>query len=141
MQSDETVAILNKSNVFDIADVIRDFKKKFLNEETCREWVLKRLHPDGAFCPGCGVAVPEKSLQRFWMSERLKCCQCEKFFTALTGTFLSGCQLDYREVILLAVLLSPDINDKTIAEILDMSSANVRIWRNKFEAMGKLKNG
>lgn len=75
------------------------------------------------------------------MSERIKCCHCEKFFTALTGTFLSGCQLDFREVILLAVLLSPDITDKTIADILKMSSANVRIWRNKFEAMGKLKHG
>ena len=57
------------------------------------------------------------------------------------GTFLSDCQLDYYEVILLAILLSPDMSDKTIADILDMSAANVRIWRNKFEVMGKLNNG
>jgi len=141
MQKNETTAIINNSNIFDINDVLYDFRANFLNEIACREWVLKRLHPAGAYCPACGVAVPEKSLQRFWMSERVKCCHCEKFFTALTGTFLSGCQLDYREVILLAVLLSPDMTDKTIAEILDMSAANVRIWRNKFEALGKLKNG
>lgn len=141
MQNDETTAIMNKSNVFDITDVVADFQANFMNEISCREWVLRRLHPSGAFCPGCGMTVPEKSLQRFWMSERIKCCHCEKFFTALTGTFLSGCQLDFREVILLAVLLSPDMTDKTIADILNMSSANVRIWRNKFEAMGKLKHG
>jgi transposase-like protein len=141
MQNDETTAIIKQSNVFDINDVIHDFRVNFLNEIACREWVLKRLHPSGAYCPGCGVAIPEKSLQRFWMSERVKCCQCDKFFTALTGTFLTGCQLDYREVLLLAVLLSPDMTDKTIAEILEMSAANVSIWRNKFKALGKLKNG
>ena len=141
MQNSETTAIVKKGNIFDINDVLHDFQANFLNEVVCREWVLKRLHPTGAYCPGCGVAIPEKSLQRFWMSERVKCCQCNKFFTALTGTFLSGCQLDYREVILLAILLSTDMSDKTIAEILNMSAANVRIWRNKFEIMGKLKNG
>jgi transposase-like protein len=87
------------------------------------------------------VAIPEKSLQRFWMSERCKCFQCDKFFTALTGTFLSGCQLDYREVILLAVFLSSGRSDKNIAELLDMSVDNAKIWRKKFKVMGELKNG
>ena len=141
MQNSETTAIVKKGNIFDINDVLHDFQANFLNEVVCREWVLKRLHPVGAYCPGCGVAIPEKSLQRFWMSERVKCCQCNKFFTALTGTFLSGCQLDYREVILLAILLSPDMSDKNIAEILNMSAANIRIWRKKFKVTGELKNG
>ena len=141
MQNDENAATNQQPGIFDISDVVRDLCIDFINESTCREWILKKLHPAGAYCPGCGVAIPEKSLQRFWMSERVKCCQCEKFFTALTGTFLSGCQLDFREVVLLAILLSPVMPDKTIADILKMSAANVRIWRNKFEAMGKLNNG
>jgi hypothetical protein len=148
MQSDETIAISEslsvrtlRSGIFGINDVIHDFRADLLNEAACRDWVLKRLHPLGAYCPGCLQAIPEKSLQRFWNSGRVKCYQCNKFFDARTGTFLSGCQLSYREVMLLAILLSPDITDKIIADILDMSSANVRLWRNKFEAIEKVKNG
>lgn len=148
MQSNETIAITESlsahslyNSIFVITDVIRDFRADFLSESACRDWVLKRLHPTGAHCPGCCTAVPERSLQRFWMSERVKCCQCNKFFDARTNTFLSGCQLSYRKVMLLAVLLSPDLTDKAIAVILDMSAANVCLWRNKFAAMEKVKNG
>ena len=141
MQNGDNLATTQQPGVFDTSDVVSSLCVDFINESSCRDWVLKRLHPNGACCPGCGVALPEKSLQRFWMADRVKCCQCDKFFTALTGTFLSGCQLDFREVILLAILLSPDITDKIIADVLKMSPANVRIWRAKFEMMGKLKDG
>jgi transposase-like protein len=113
----------------------------FFDEEACREWVLKRLHQDGPRCPGCGDAVPEKFLPRFYEAERLKCGVCGKFFTGLTGTFLSGCQLTFAEVVALAILLSPELTDKKIADVLGMSSANIRIWRLKFDAMDKLFNG
>ena len=140
MQSDKTITIPRRG-FFSIDDVIREFRACFLSESACRDWVMKRIHPTGAYCPGCHVAIPEKSLQRFWNSQRVKCCQCNKFFDARTGTFLSGCQMDYREVILLAVLLTPDITDKIIADILNISAENVRLWRNKFEALEKIKNG
>ena len=78
--------------------------------------------------------IPEKSQPRFWAGERVKCC-CGKFFTALTGTILSGCQLDFREVILLAVLLFLGVPDKVIAGFLRMSTAGVRLWRQKFESI------
>ena len=141
MQNDETTATVNLNNVFDIADIVADFPAKFFDKISCREWILKKLHPSGAFCPGCGMPVPEKSLQRFWMSERIKCCHCEKFFTALTDTFCSRWQLDYNEVIEIAVYFHFGMTDKEIAEKLNRSIASVRIWRNKFEAMGKLKHG
>ena len=148
MQSIENTASLQESNacrntsgIFSRGDVTSSAVSAFFNESACRQWIIKRLHPDGACCPDCGKGLSEKSLNRFWSAERVKCCGCGKFFTALTGTFLSGCQLTFSEVIVLAILLSPDFNDKKIAEILDMSPANVRIWRNKFEAMDKLKHG
>lgn len=113
----------------------------FFDETACREWVLKRLHQGGPRCPGCGTAVPDKFFPRFYKAERIKCCCCGKFFTGLTGTFLSGCQLTFSEVIALAILLSPELTDRKIADVLGMSAANVRIWRLKFDAMDKLLNG
>jgi len=148
MQSGKNTAILNNSYIghtsaglFLCDDVMTAPAHAFFNEAVCREWILKRLHPDGAYCPGCGLAVPERALPRFWEAERVKCSACGKFFTALTGTFLSGCQLDFCRVIRLADLLALGVPDKKIAEILPMSAANVRIWRNKYKAIEKLRNG
>ena len=123
------------------ADVMAAPVAGFFNEVACREWILKRLHLSAERCPGCGEKIPEKALPRFYEAERVKCSSCGKFFTALTGTFLSGCQLTFAEVIALAMFLSPDITDRKIAEVLSMSQANVRIWRSRFEAMEKLANG
>lgn len=140
MHNDETTATLNHKSVFSFSDVVSGSCFKFFDEILCREWVLHQLHPSGAFCPECGFPVHPRFEGRFWEGKRIK-CHCGKFYTALTGTFLSGCQLKFSEVILLAILLCPDITYKTIADVLDMSPANVRLWRNKFEAMEKIKNG
>jgi transposase-like protein len=148
MQDTENTAIIDDLTITDKtagiigrADVMASPVTMFFDEAACREWILKRSHPDGERCPGCHEKISPKQLERFYAAERVKCCSCGKFFTALTGTFLSGCQLSFAEVIALAMFLSPDITDKKIADVLCMSAANVRIWRMKFEAMEKLAHG
>jgi len=150
MQGTETIAINDDASLlshseplprkpgsFGPGDVAQVFCADFFNSDTCREWVINRLHPHGEYCPDCGAHVPEKFIIRFRSGDRLR-CSCGKFFTALTNTFLSGCQLDTREVILLAILLFLGVGDKKIAEFLRMSTANVRLWRQKFEALDTL---
>jgi transposase-like protein len=119
-------------------DVLAVFNVNFMDYDFARLWILKRLHPDGAHCPGCGLPVADKSLQRFWSNGRLSCRECGKYFTALTGTFLAGCHLDYRGVILLAVLLTLGVHDKQIAAIVGTSAENVRLWRIKFNVQARL---
>ncbi len=119
------------------ADVLREFRAEILDEPWCRLWILKRLHGDLPRCPGCAVSIPEKSLQRFWMGARVRCDACGKFFTALTDTFLSGCHLSFQEVVMLAFMLSIEVPDKRIAELIEISAEAVRIWRHKFEAIEK----
>ena len=124
---------------FTPADVLEIFNVNFLDNEFAMRWILKRLHPDGAHCPGCGAAVPEKKLQRFWYNQRISCPDCRKYFTALTGTFVSGCQLDFGGMVLLALLLALGVHDKQIAAIVCMSAENVRLWRIKFNIQARLK--
>lgn len=118
---------------FCLREVTDIFGASFFDHNVCRQWILNRLHPSGAHCPMCAAAVPEKFHKRFWSGERMR-CQCGKFFTALTGTFLSGCSLDFREVILLAVLLCLGIDNRKIAGFLKMTPESIRIWRQKFSA-------
>ena len=95
-------------------------------------WVLYKLHgTDPPRCPRCGEPVADNLLRTFWESRRLCCGKCRKMFTALTGTFLSGCHMTFRDIFLLAVLLSFDLADRHIAQIMKMSPENVRLWRLK----------
>ena len=120
---------------FTAADVVRVFNANFLDYEFSRLWVLKTLHPDGGRCPGCGEIVPEKSRGVFWRCGRVKCRHCGKYFTGLTGTFLSGCQQDFRTIILLAVLIGLGVPSGQISSIVRMSEDSIRIWRRKFMAL------
>ena len=126
--------------VFTPADVLQVFNAAFLDYEFSRIWILKRLHPAGAFCPRCGEVVPDHKLQRFWSAGRLSCRTCGKFFTALTGTFIAGCQLDFRNLMLLSVLIALGVGDKQISTIVGMCPDNVRLWRYKFDSFRRLPN-
>jgi len=123
------------AGVFTPSDALSVFNANFLDYEFSRIWVLKRLHPDGAHCPGCGAEIAESQLQRFWSNGRLACRKCGKYFTALTGTFISGSQLDFRNIILLAVLLALRVTDRDIVKITRMSAENIRLWRRRFIAI------
>jgi transposase-like protein len=132
---------VNKSERFTPGDVLAMFGADLLDEQRCRIWVLTKIHPKGAHCPRCGNNIgPAKfilTLPSFWKGGRVRCDQCGKYFTALTGTFLSGCHLKFREIILLALLLALDVPDKQIAAIIKMSAENVRLWRLKFNGQKK----
>lgn len=155
MQSSETIASIDSHTatpqavkadgrtpsapgVFCLREVGDVFGANFFDRDVCRQWVINRLHASGTNCPECGAAIPEKFHDRFWSGERIK-CGCGKFFTALTGTFLSGCSLDFREVILLAVLLYLGVGNKQIAEFLKMTPESIRLWRQKFEAFDAIE--
>jgi transposase-like protein len=121
--------------VFTPQDVLNIFNVNFMDYDFARLWVLKRLHPNGANCPACSEPIPENKLYRFWSNQRISCRICGKYFTALTGTFIAGCQMDFRGIILLSFLLSLGIHDQVIAKTIDISKENVRLWRLRFKAI------
>lgn len=117
---------------FSPGEAISAFSADFLSEHVCRMWVLNKLHDtDPPRCPRCGEPVADNLLRSFWENRRVRCVNCRKMFTALTGTFLSGCHMTFREIFLLVVLLSFDLAGRHIAQIMKMSPENVRLWRLK----------
>jgi transposase-like protein len=127
--------------IFSHKDILRSICDKFFDEQYCRMWILSLLYSDYPLCPECGMKIPKSKLQRFWNCQRIRCGNCGKFFTALTGTFLSGCHMDFRKLILLAIFLECSFPTKEIAERLHVSAETIRIWKNKFETIVKLKEG
>lgn len=121
------------------ADVARTFSADFLDEDACRHWILEKIYNGmDISCPKCSMPLTEKGLRRFLMAERIRCHACGKFFTALTDTFLQGCHLTFRDIILLATFLHFDIHHREIARILRISPETVRLWEIKFSALERI---
>jgi len=126
---------------FTAADALAAFGPEFLDDGFCRDWVLRRLHPAGVFCPGCGAVIEgDNRLQRFWSGLRLTCPACGKFFTALTGTFLARSQQSFRELVLLAFLLEAGFSNTETARLVRNHPNTVRMWRLKFETLKEIES-
>ena len=118
-----------------IKSVIESFTVELFDERVCREWILNKLHPEGASCPGCGKPIlSAKCLQNFWNLKRVFCKDCKKIFTALTGTMLNGIQMDLRTLFVMAVFLQLGADRKVIAKLLKIHPETVRFWEMKFKA-------
>lgn len=126
--------------VFTMDAAAGDFGAQFLDETACRRWILTAIHRDRDIkCPECHMPLNEHAVRRFWEAKRIRCKSCGKFFTALTGTFLNGCHLDFRKIMLLAVLLHFRIRHDVIAGKLAISQETVRLWQKRFQANERLK--
>lgn len=115
------------------------FGAEFLDAGACDAYIIESLHGDCLACPGCGATVAARSFHGLRVENRVRCRRCGKFFTALTGTFLSGTHLSSREIVLLALLLGLGVQDKEVARIIGISAESVRLWRLKFRAQEEIK--
>lgn len=119
---------------FGPGDVGKMFVANFLHEASCRDWIIGQLHPDGPRCPRCsGMIVNKESLRSYRLGCRVRCRWCGKYFTVLTGTFLSGCHLSFSQVILMAILIDAGAADSQISRLMGMSRDGIRRWRLRFK--------
>jgi Transposase and inactivated derivatives len=130
-----------------VSDIVLELKSEFsadvLDENLCRDWFLKKLHPDGVYCPQCGLPVTgEKKLGRFWTLDRIQCSEgtCRKSFSALTGTSLNGLGISFRVLYILLFMTACGMNVNRIAPQLGISVGTAYIWANKAKSQKGLAN-
>jgi transposase-like protein len=112
-------------------DVLASFMESIMDEERCRAWLIRRLHGADWSCPGCSRPVNSNLLARYFDGGRIKCSACGTFFTALSGTFLSGVHFNCRQIIVMYFMMSQGIFDKQISETVGINIESVRLWRKK----------
>lgn len=121
--------------------IIENFTVESFDKRVCTEWILNKLHSEGASCPRCGKPIlSEKGLQNFWSLKRVFCKDCKKIFTGLSGTALNGIQMDLRIFFIMAVFLQLGVDRKALANLLKIHPETIRFWERKFkvmEGMGK----
>ena len=125
--------------IFSPADAASAFFASSFDEAYCRLWILKKLHPGDIRCPECNATIQDNTTwHNFWKGKRCVCKACERGFTATSGTFLHGTQLDFRQLFMLAVLANykaGGLDTKSIATAVGISPDTVRIWERRFKAI------
>jgi transposase-like protein len=111
------------------------FSADFLDEDFCRHVALKSLHGDRAVCAKCLHPFDRERQSKFWAGIRIRCPQCGKWSSALTGTVFSGMQMFYRELVLLLFLVGAGLTNKDIAACLHQNPETVRLWRKKLHSL------
>ena len=115
-------------------DAAASFSTAIFSEDAARAEVLLKLHPDGAVCPSCGLALDGPTERSFWAGRRCECGRCGRWFSARSGTFLDNAHLSYAQVILIAALLCEGLHPIRIAALAGVSADTVRIWNKRFKA-------
>ncbi len=127
-----------------VADLMMEIRNGFsvdmLDEERCRAFFTKKLHPEGVFCPSCGAAVTsEKRLLAFWALRRVSCSSCARSFSALTGTALNGIGIEFRALYLLLLLVDLGVQPNKVSRQIGISNGAAYLWASK--AKGNAHSG
>ena len=123
--------------VFTPDDALAACRDELLNEDHCRRWIIKKLHPETLVCPFCKSPVREHQNSALQDGKRIYCRECSRGFTAFSETCLSGMKWSCRDFILLLFLIATGRNTKQIADILGRSWTAVNEWRNRIAGPSK----
>lgn len=121
-------------------ELVKDFSANFLDETFCVRYLLQKLHPSDLRCTYCNKAFTDKTtLDNFAALKRCQCKFCKRWFTALTGTFLQGSQLNLREIIILMLFTFYEISHAEIARVLSVHPDTVKLWQRKIKLLAEEK--
>lgn len=98
------------------------------DRKACLELLLGLLH-DKALCPRCGEALHPAAEKRFWSGGQFYCRACHGKHFGTSGTILSGCPLDPRQIIMLCLMLSRGCNAVEACRAVGLSRPTVMKWR------------
>ncbi|RJP90920.1 MAG: hypothetical protein C4518_08465 [Desulfobacteraceae bacterium] len=122
-----------KNRSFSPENLLSEFSPEFLNPVFCREWIIKKIHPEGARCPHCYMEISDiRELERFWRGDQVKCPGCARKFTARSKTILAGIGADDRKLILFMLFFALKMPISQIEKYAKMDKRTLFLYRHRF---------
>ncbi|MBI4800326.1 MAG: hypothetical protein HY794_16665 [Desulfarculus sp.] len=109
--------------------VAQAFRPELLDAPASRALLVELLHPGEPACPSCKTPVPERRRAGFLAWGRVTCPGCGRTYGPTSGTVMAGCNLDPRQVLLIALGLAMGLDNGALAGLAHVSSETARIWR------------
>lgn len=109
-----------------------DAVPEMLNQEACRRWWLRRLHPAGPSCPHCGVTVVGPRAETWRNDGQIRCSSCRHYFTNRTSTPMQGSTANWAQLYLVALFTAYRLPLAVIVAICGLSENTVRAWQRRF---------
>lgn len=86
-----------------------------MDADSCRTFLIRRLHPGGPCCPDCGISLVGRQGESFLAGGRVRCRDCGRWFTYRTGTPFQGSLASDQQLCLFALLCAAGCSIWTIA--------------------------
>ena len=109
--------------------------QSFMDYESCYNYLLKLLHPNGLHCP-CGQALGAGQRPHKYRDNDLpcfKCRTCGKVFNIFTDTILSGIHYNCIIIVLMLRGFAQGTSTLHLSKELKVSYNNLLEWRHKLQ--------
>ena len=101
-----------------------------------RRFLFGHLHGGRSVCPACGVQIADgRAVASFWQGRRVRCKDCQHYFTAATGTPLRNSKLSDEQIFLLLASSGLSLDNRTAAAVIGLSVSSIRENRQKIEQL------
>ena len=114
-------------------DIFEAMEPEFFSEPECIKKILKLFYRGVPVCPRCAALLPENNAFKFWKNEQSYCPACGSKFAPASGTILKSCKLEFRQVVLVSILLAMGKKSGEIARRSKIDVHTVAKWRKKLK--------
>ncbi len=117
-----------------LPELLNGFNFQLLDRAACRGWLLQKLYPAGPVCPDCGAKVnPGRATDSWWALRRVHCQKCGSWYRATKGTVFKKCNLDIRQIVLLLLAFSYNLNNAAAAALAGVDNKTAKMWRLRYQ--------
>lgn len=112
-------------------DVLEACGAELLDDDRCRRWLIKMLHPVGIHCPFCGTPANDCQDDALQEGKWVRCQACPRHFSAFSKSSLSKLHWRCTEFVQLLLFFSAGWSVRRIANKLECSESAVRSWESR----------
>lgn len=107
---------------------------ELLDEQSCYEFLVNLLHPEGLHCPS-GHSLKDCKVHKRNRSPLLRyvCRNCGRSFNAFTGTILQGTHLKSSQIVQLLRGIVKGEPTSVLAEELEVDRKSLLSWRHRLQ--------